>query len=85
MTHGRHILSSIRSAGQDEFLHSALRLKGNARAIDSIMIMHEQHLSLKNVNKKTCVPCKNVYQRVSILFCKAFTHTIHFHIVRFVF
>ncbi|CAK9071673.1 unnamed protein product [Durusdinium trenchii] len=26
----------------EEFLHSALRLKGNARAIDSIMIMHEQ-------------------------------------------
>lgn len=29
---------------EDEFLHSALRLKGNARAIDSIMIMHEQLL-----------------------------------------
>ena len=29
---------------QEEFLHSALRLKGNARAIDSIMIMHEQQL-----------------------------------------
>lgn len=29
---------------KEEFLHSALRLKGNARAIDSIMIMHEQQL-----------------------------------------
>ena len=29
---------------KEEFLHSALRLKGNARAIGSIMIMHEQQL-----------------------------------------
>lgn len=43
------LIRSAPSSTEEEFLHSALRLKGNARAIDSIMIMHEQHLSLKNV------------------------------------
>eukprot|EP00438_Fugacium_kawagutii_P008172 Skav214666 [mRNA] locus=scaffold923:239124:241350:+ [translate_table: standard] len=35
----------------DEFLHSALRLKGNARAIDSIMIMHEQVKMGEEINR----------------------------------
>ncbi|CAE7742282.1 Kcnd3 [Symbiodinium sp. CCMP2456] len=57
--HEAYTLFSLLDDDQDgevsyeEFLHSALRLKGNARAIDSIMIMHEQvkmHDALKRLS-----------------------------------
>merc|ERR1711948_236408 len=34
----------------EEFLGGAVRLKGNARAIDSILIMHEQHKIFREIN-----------------------------------
>merc|ERR1712217_972070 len=34
----------------EEFVRGAMRLKGNARAIDSILIMHEQHKAYREIN-----------------------------------
>eukprot|EP00931_Biecheleriopsis_adriatica_P029455 TRINITY_DN17484_c0_g1_i2.p1 TRINITY_DN17484_c0_g1~~TRINITY_DN17484_c0_g1_i2.p1 ORF type:complete len:163 (+),score=38.86 TRINITY_DN17484_c0_g1_i2:125-613(+) len=46
----------------EEFLGGAVRLKGNARAIDSILIMHEQNRLMKEVEM--------ISKRVSGLGCR---------------
>jgi hypothetical protein len=53
------------SISSDEFIGGAMRLKGNARAIDSITIMHEQHL-IKGHLHRLCTGMHSLWNEMNL-------------------